>query len=75
MRVARRMRGGNFKSFMKKAGSWIKDKKILSRAGIFLGKQIPGVAGQVLGAAGKFAAQQGYGKRRRLRRRIRRRRR
>ena len=68
MRVVRRhrMRGG---SFLKKAGKWIKDHKILSRGGKFLSGVIPGMAGQAIGAAGNFASQHGYGRRRRRRRR------
>ena len=61
----RRMRGGNF---FKKAGKWIKDHHILSKAGKFLSGVVPGTAGKAIGAAGKFAAQHGYGYRRRARR-------
>jgi len=67
-----RMRGGNFKSFIKKAGKWIKDHHVLSKAGKFLGGVVPGGAGKAIAAAGNYAGQHGYGRRRRRRRRVRR---
>ena len=61
-RRGRRMRGGALKGWLAKAHKFIKENKLLSRAGAALGGLHPGFA-----RAGQVAGLFGYGRRRPMR--------
>ena len=65
----RRKVGAGFKSFWGKAKNFLKKTKLLSTVGNALAPMVPGVWGTAARGAVKFAKSQGYGRRRRIRRR------
>ena len=50
--------------------NWLKDNKVISKAGRALGGMIPGVGGKIASGVGNFAEQYGYGKKKRAPRRL-----
>ena len=66
----RRKVGGSFKSFWGKAKKFLKKTKLLSTVGNALAPMAgPGILGKAARGAVNFAKSQGYGRRRRIRRR------
>jgi hypothetical protein len=64
--------GSRFTDFFKKAYNFVKDNKLISRAGTALSGILPGKYGAIAGTIGNVASKVGLGRRRRrvVRRRV-----
>jgi len=65
-RKSKAQRGGDWGDFT----NWLKQNKVISKAGRALGGMIPGIGGTIASGVGNFADQYGYGKKRRAPRRL-----
>ncbi len=65
----RKMKGRGLMDIIRKVGGFLKQHKVISRAGGVLSKILPGNFGKIAGTVGGVAGQLGYGKRRTTRRR------